>query len=119
MMNAWHYSGGEYPFDISEAGCIQRLTEALASMKEKPEGDAADQVESHCCMIAEFFDTLFGEGAGECICGRVMSGQAYSEAYLNFIAYIREQIDSLTRLRAETEERYLRRRDGFPREVKG
>lgn len=118
MMRTWNYGGDEYPFDISEAGCIQRLAEALASMKEKPEGDAAEHMETHCCMIAEFFDTIFGEGSGERICGSVMSAGTYSEAYLDFIAYIREQIDSLTRLRAETEERYLRRRDSFPHEVK-
>lgn len=97
---------------------MQRLTEALSSIKENPEKNAADNMEAHCCMIAEFFDTLFGEGAGVCICGNVMSAKAYSTAYLEFIAYIREQIDSLSRLRAETEARYLRRRDSFPHEVK-
>ena len=119
MMRTWHYGGGEYPFDISEAGCIQRLAEALAPMKtESTEDGAAEHIETHCCIIAEFFDTIFGEGSGERICGSIMSAGAYSEAYLDFIAYIREQTESLIRMRAETEARYFRRRDSFPHEVK-
>lgn len=116
MMSVWRYGGGEYPFDISEAGCMQRLTEALASIKENSEKSAADNMEAHCCMIAEFFDILFGEGAGVCICGSEMSAKAYSAAYLDFIAYLRAQIDSLSRLRTETEARYLQRGSGFPHE---
>lgn len=108
-MNVWKRGGEEYPFDISEASCIQRLAEALNAMKNEPEGSAADCVERYCRAIADFFDVVFGNGAGERICGGVMSGRAYSEAYLDFIDFVQEQIDALVRLRAETEERYVRR----------
>ena len=111
MMREWSFGGRKYPFDISEAGCIQRLTEAYGALRENDVGETADRMESYCCTIAEFFDILFGEGAGAAVCGTILNGEDCSAAYLSFLEYISAQTEEITQRRKAMEARYLRRLD--------
>lgn len=111
----WHYRGREIPFDVADAGCAERLTEALSHIGDRTGGKSVPEViEAHCGMIETFFDTLFGTGIGEALCGTDRSAAAYSEAYLDFAAFVQRQTERLEEQRREAEERYLKKRERFP-----
>ena len=113
MMNKeWTWNGKTLPFDVSEAGCMGRLLAALEGLRRnlssfRREQDADDIISCHCGILQEFFDDLFGDGAGEELCGKSLSAEAYSGAYIDFMDFINGQIDALNRMRQEAEERYL------------
>ncbi len=110
----WTYAGRTFPFDISSAESVSRLTEAIGLLTEDGAGEDAPldvQISRHCHMIAAFFDFLFGEGTAAEICGTEESARAYSAAYLDFIACVRAQIAALGTMQEEAEARYLARGD--------
>ncbi len=108
MNRIWNYNGREYRFDISEKACVERLSDALRTLRE--DVGAADStaaaIEKHCGMIAAFFDTVFGEGCGREICGAAESAEAYSEAYVDFIMFVNSEVNSFASLREEIETAY-------------
>lgn len=115
MMNKqWTWNGTTLPFDVSEAGCMGRLLTALEGLRGnlsrfRREQDADDIISCHCGILQEFFDDIFGDGAGETLCGKSLSAEAYTGAYIHFMDFVNGQIDTLNRLRQEAEERYLAR----------
>jgi hypothetical protein len=95
MKRIWNYRGADYRFDVSEKSCIKRITEALAVLSDgtlDAEYDAAQLSVRHCEMISDFFDTVFGCGKGREICGDVMSAEAYSAAYADFVMFVRREV---------------------------
>lgn len=112
MNTVWSWGGCEYDFDVSDAACAEALAKAVGNMggAEYTDGaGVAELIRIHCRLISGFFDTLFGEGAGETICGKAKNARLYSEAYIDFICFVNYQISSMMKLKNETEERYLRR----------
>lgn len=114
MIKQWTWNGRTYPFDVSEAGCMGRLLGALEGLRTnlaqfRREQDADVMLSCHCGILQEFFDDLFGEGAGEALCGKSLSAEAYSSAYIDFMDLVNGQIDALNRLREDAEKRYLER----------
>ena len=81
MNKNWTWNHGTYPFDVSEAGCMGRLLAALEGLRAnlagfRREQDADDMLSCHCGILQEFFDDIFGDGAGEKLCGRALSAEA-------------------------------------------
>ncbi len=115
MNHIWIYGGREYHFDVSECECVDKLTEALGKLRGEADlldmggGGTAEIIRRHCKMIAEFFDTVFGEGFGKEICGDELSAEEYSTAYIEFILFVNSQVEALANLRAAVESRYLSR----------
>ncbi|MBR4959562.1 MAG: hypothetical protein IKY52_01555 [Clostridia bacterium] len=114
MNKNWTWNKITMPFDISEVGCMNRLLAALGGLRNNLAGfrrdqDADDLLSCHCGILQEFFDEVFGDGAGETLCGTVLSAEVYSRAYIDFMDFVNGQIDELNRLRQETEEKYLAR----------
>ena len=69
MNKNWTWNHGTYPFDVSEAGCMGRLLAALEGLRAnlagfRREQDADDMLSCHCGILQEFFDDIFGDGAG-------------------------------------------------------
>jgi len=114
MNKNWTWNKITMPFDISEVGCMNRLLAALGGLRNNLAGfrrdqDADDLLSCHCGILQEFFDEVFGDGAGETLCGTVLSAEVYSRAYIDFMDFVNGQIDALNRLRKEAEEKYLAR----------
>ncbi len=114
MIKQWTWNTVTYPFDVSEAGCMGRLLAALEGLRAnlsrfRREQDADDLLSCHCGILQEFFDEIFGDGAGADLCGKALSAEAYSRAYIDFMDFVNSQIDELNRLRKEAEEKYLAR----------
>jgi len=76
---------------------------------------------SHCGILQEFFDDVFGDGSGEDICGKTLSAEAYSRAYIAFLDFVHRQVDEMTGIRQAAEERYRARAEmlGLEQDSKG
>jgi len=108
MDHIWHWGGGEYYFDISEKDCLLRITTALEKMKsasdelDDSKTGAADVAALHCGMIAVFFRTVLGDAAHE-IC--TDSAEDCSAAYVDFILFVRDEVEALAKIRGALEEK--------------
>ena len=114
MTKHWTWNTRTYPFDVSEAGCMGRLLSALEGLRNhlaqlRREADADEMLSCHCGILQEFFNGIFGDGAGEALCGKALSTEAYSRAYIDFMDFVNDQVDELNRMRREAEEKYLAR----------
>ena len=111
MDHIWHWGGGECYFDVTEKVCIERITRALEDMKSNSDGfdeavrTAGDGAARHCEMIGAFFATVLGEEAAHEICGVGAGAEACSAAYVDFILFVRDEVESLARIRSSLEEK--------------
>ena len=102
MDHIWHWGGGEYYFDITEKVCIERITRALEDMKSNSDGfDEAVRTAGD----GAFFATVLGEEAAHEICGVGAGAEACSAAYVDFILFVRDEVESLARIRSSLEEK--------------
>jgi len=111
MEKNWNWNGRTYYFDITEPGCMRRLMEALEGLRNnlaqfRREQDTDDMLSCHCGILQEFLDDVFGEGAGEDLCGKQLSAEVYSRAYLDFLDFVSRQMDGLEKMQKEAEEKY-------------
>ena len=114
MDRNWIFSGQKYPFDISDAECLERMSSVFSSIRGDNEEDEsaltpAEKAAKTCNAIRSFFSVIFGEDASRDICGERQSAARCSEAYLDFIAFLGEQIDEFSKIREAVEERYSSR----------
>ena len=58
-------------------------------------------------MIRAFFDNVFGEGAGEAICGVRHSAEQYTLKYVDFIVFVNRQVEAFSELCRSIEDKYL------------
>jgi len=112
MEHIWKTGGREYFFDVSESESMRKLNGALASLcgecggAESGEG-VGDTIENHCAMIGRFFDSIFGEGAGDAICGQRRSAEQYTMRYVDFIVFVNRQVEAFSAMCRDIEEKYL------------
>lgn len=114
MDQNWTYGGGKYPFDISDADCLERMSTVFKSVHNDTDWDEgsltpAEKAERTCNAIRRFFSALFGNDASREICGEKQSAARCSEAYLDFIAFLNRQINEFAKIREAVEERYSSR----------
>ena len=114
MEKLWKWNCREMYFDITDPGCMHRLLEALEGLRNnlsqfRREQDADDMLSCHCGILQEFFDDVFGEGAGEMLCGKQLSAEVYSRAYLEFMEFANRQIDALEKMYRDAEKKYRTR----------
>ena len=113
MDQNWSYGGEEYPFDISDAECLERIGKIFAILKNDDNTDGgltpAEKAIEVCESIRSFFSALFGDEKSLEICGQKQSAARCTEAYLDFIEFLKVQIDEFSRLRQAVEERYSKR----------
>lgn len=114
MKNTWMYHDKQYWFDVSEVGCMERITRALELLRAQTDKDTKKvppytALAAHCEIIQAFFTTVFGETAAAEICGNLQSGEKYTTAFLSFILFVREQAAEIERMIASAEERYLQK----------
>ena len=75
-MSLWKFGNFEAEVDFTDADFLDVLEEAKAEMFEAGKkvpitGKQSDIIRAQCACFYVFFDTLFGEGAGERIlCGK-------------------------------------------------
>lgn len=75
-MSLWKFGDFETDVDFTDADFLDAIEEAKAVMSEAQNnipvvGRSSDIVRAQCACYYAFFDTLFGEGAGDRIfCGR-------------------------------------------------
>ena len=115
MEHTWNWNGTEYPFDISESESMARMCEGLNALR----GDigmlggeavsASDTLREQCQIIRRFFDTVFGDGAGEAVCGEAYSADAHTTAYMEFILFVNAQVSAFREKVAAVEEKYMNR----------
>lgn len=111
MAHIWKYRGCEFAFDISDSRCMKRMNDALEPLKngyDAIEGDECrtyEAIERVCGMIGGFFAALFGEEYVKPICGDGMSFESYTDAYVDFIIFVNDQLEALSRFRENVENR--------------
>ena len=75
-MSLWKFGDFEAVVDFTDADFLDALDEAKAAMHEAEQnvpvvGKNSDIIRAQCSCFYVFFDTLFGDGAGERIlCGK-------------------------------------------------
>ena len=75
-MSLWKFGDFEADVDFTDADFLDAIDEAKAAMHEAEQnvpvvGKNSDIIRAQCACFYVFFDTLFGEGAGERIlCGK-------------------------------------------------
>ena len=75
-MSLWTFGDFEAEVDFTDADFLDAIDEAKAAMHEAEQnvpivGKNSDIIRAQCACFYVFFDTLFGEGAGERIlCGK-------------------------------------------------
>ena len=75
-MSLWKFGDFEADVDFTDADFLDAIDEAKAAMHEAKQnvpvvGKNSDIIRAQCACFYVFFDTLFGEGAGERIlCGK-------------------------------------------------
>lgn len=112
MEHNWNVSGRDYYFDVSDSECMKKLNRALTILcGECGDGEAITEVggtiEHHCSMIGDFFDNIFGIGAGVEICGQRHSAEQYTLRYVDFIVFVNQQVEAFSKLCRSIEEKYL------------
>jgi hypothetical protein len=108
MNKNWNYNETDYWFDVSEEGCMSRLTDALTGMEQKHDADLspAAKIAAQCTDIYRFFVTLFGEEAAEKICGVRKSAESHTRAFVSFVTFVEAQMQALVDIRTAAEQRF-------------
>ncbi len=119
MNHIWVYGGRELPFDVSESECMERISDALATLRNRIDAlgrenaSASANIREQCEIIRSFFDTVFGGGYGEEVCGHEMSAEAHLMAYMEFIAFVDAQVKAFRSRMEAVEEKYLSRANSY------
>jgi len=100
------WGGKEYPFDFRDADDAEKYEKAYDEMKEKigkmpKDGKASSIMRWNCRIIREFFDSLFGEGAGAEICGEKDNLGIVNESFKAFMVHARGQSAEIQHMKNE------------------
>lgn len=113
MDQMWTFLGQEYPFDISDAECLDKMGKVFSVADELDSDDEglspSEKAEKLCKTVRSFFAVLFGEEGSQNICGLNQSAARCTEAYLDFIAFLNRQVDEFSRIRELIEQKYSMR----------
>lgn len=113
--SVWTWNGREYPFDISESESMARMNDGLNELRFDNENlgmaglVGSSALREQCMIIRKFFDTVFGEGMGEDICGKAYSASAHTMAYMEFILFVNSQVTAFREAVAAVEAKYKNR----------
>ena len=100
MDKIWTYKGKCHSFDITEEVSYALVSRGLNELRNFIDSSKEDGFAEGCCdNIKLFFDTLFGDGEGEVICGRKKSVESHISAYVSFISFLCAQVEEFSRLR--------------------
>lgn len=111
----WVWNGNEYPFDISESESMAKMNEGLQALRVDNERLCAeghigsDALRLQCMIIRKFFDSVFGDGMGEAVCGKPYSASAHTMAYMEFILFVNAQVNAFREAVAAAEKKYMSR----------
>lgn len=97
----FRYNGQEYAFDIADAEDADKFEKAVenlqsADVKREHDGRLSETIISQCNILRVFFDDVFGENAGEKICGEKNNLSVCMDAYKSFLEYVKEQKRGIT-----------------------
>lgn len=111
MERKWKCGEKSYFFDVSEVGCMRRLSEALTHLQEEEETPreprpAHEALAAFCASIEKFFTSVFGPAASMEICGEVQSGKTYAEKFLDFVTFAKTQATEVESAIAAAEAAY-------------
>lgn len=86
----------EGEFDIFDADSAELLEKSMAQLREDEKdlpktGSISDIVRSQCKWLRDFFDRIFGEGAGTKICGLRDNFNICRDAYVTFLDFVEIQ----------------------------
>lgn len=100
VITVFEHNGVKYEFDIRDADTSELFEDALdklqAAEKELPkEGRLSTIYRAQCNMLKDFFDTLFGEGAGVALCTEKSNISLCYNAYYALLDVVRTQKDDI------------------------
>lgn len=89
----FEYNGGSFPCDLLDVDFAETVTRKIEDFKQQErklpvDGDIFAMRRSRVELYKRFFDEIFGEGAGDVICGsgcNERTALAGYEAWLDFI----------------------------------
>lgn len=121
MSRVWEYNGHEFPFSLADADDYERYVNAVDNLgKKEKELQNADIdtsfIRKYCNMFYQFFDDLFGNGAGEKIFdGRHDAEECERVYYDEFIVFANNQVNEITQNRLGRGKNRAQRRNGNSR----
>lgn len=100
IKTVFKYNGNEFEFDARDADCAEALENAFDKMSEEEEkipktGKSSEIIRGQCKLLKDFFDRIFGKGAGEAICTEKNNVVMCYNAYDEFLKLVREQKDDI------------------------
>lgn len=104
MNKIWNYKGKCFPFDITEDTCYSLVKSGIENLQRTLQARGDNQLPYSVCKdVDKFFDTVFGSGAGQTICGKQSGADEHITAYVSFISFLCSQVDEFSRLRISPE----------------
>lgn len=117
------YNGVDFEFDTFDADCADKLESAMgelrkAEQKIQKEGSIATLVRAQCKMLRDFFDTIFGENAGNKLCGESDNFNNCRNAYVSFLDFVdlqkQDYVTSMNEIRGKYSANRAQRRQPDP-----
>lgn len=100
----FNYNGHSFTYDIADADEAEKYEKAINKMGETEkslpkDGSVALIYRAQCKYLKTFFDDIFGEGAGNKVCG-VKDNVTYCyNAYIAFLKFVSAQRDDILNAR--------------------
>lgn len=96
VTTVFEYNGVKYELDVRDADTSEDFENALYKMRDAEktlpkEGKGSEIIRAQCKMIKEFFDDLFGAGAGKAICTEKDNISVCYKAYYALLDVVRTQ----------------------------
>ena len=96
VITVFEYNGAKYDFDVRDADTSEAFENALYKMRDAEkslpkEGKGSVIIRAQCKMIKDFFNDLFGDGAGTAICTEKDNISLCYKAYYALIDVARTQ----------------------------
>lgn len=107
----WEYNGHEYHLDFADVETVERYETVIDQMAEdeknvKKTGKTSEILKSYCSIYYNFFDRLFGDGAGKDILGEKENASACHVAYMDFLGFVANQRKGIQSYQNEIRSKY-------------
>lgn len=107
MSQVWKYNNIELEFDMGDVDIQERYEMAFTKMenaeKKLPKtGVYSELSKAYCQMHYALYDDLFGVGTGEKLLGKKYNVRTVEECYNSFLTFVRNQLNEINRIRANT-----------------
>lgn len=107
----WEYNGSTFDFDLGDADDLERYEIALQHLEEsekarKKDGTPSEIARAYDKLFRDFYDELFGDGAGDAILGEKRSISNCDDSFESFYDFSEAQSTALRERREKITSKY-------------